>query len=45
MQFMKADFGGYSDYKTLGLYSNGSDLSERMIRALEELRKEIQAHL
>lgn len=40
MQFMNVDLGGYQDYKTLELCSNGSDLPERMIKALEKLRKE-----
>lgn len=42
MQFMNVDLGGYSDYKTLELCSNGSDLPERVLKALEELRLEPQ---
>jgi len=40
MQNMNVDLGGYPDYKTLELCSNGSDLPERMLQALEKLRKE-----
>jgi hypothetical protein len=40
MQFMNVDLGGYPDYKTLELCSNGGDLPERVLKALEELRKE-----
>jgi hypothetical protein len=39
MQFMNVDLGGYQDYKTLELCSNGSDFPERLIEALEKLRK------
>lgn len=40
MKNMNVDLGGYPDYKTLELCSNGSDLRERVIQKLEELRKE-----
>jgi hypothetical protein len=42
MQNMNVDLGGYPDYKTLELCSNGSDLPERMLEALEKLREEAQ---
>lgn len=40
MQNMNVDLGDYPDYKTLELCSNGSDLPERMLQALEKLREE-----
>lgn len=38
MRFMEVDLGGYNDYQTLELCSNGSDFGEKMLQAMQEFR-------
>ena len=39
LKHTQVDLGGYSDYKTLELCSNGSDLRERMLAIIKRRRK------
>ena len=39
LNHMEVDLGGYPDYKTLELCSNGSDLREKLLAVLKRLRE------
>jgi len=38
IKHMQVDFGGYTDYKTLELCSNGSDLREKILALMKKRR-------